>query len=292
MRQAIVTGYDWLTGRAYVTIPGGPANIPCVMLNRIPGPRSLVWIDREDTSMPIVLGVEGPTSWILHDHFTYVDLVAGITNNGKYGGDTSWWAKVGTGATGAIQGSGVNGTGDTLSKIGQILLSSGNVAGQYATLQKDPVGDSAPNAATWLSARISLPGLTNIDAELGFSDATLAAVFGAPAAGFRNVSIAFDSTISATNWQLRVGTDGNQAYTDTGIAAVANKFIDVDLMYVPSYWAGLWIDGALVASTTTNVPPPNVTTPVNFRVYPRAGSAVSVIVDVIHVETIGTVSLP
>lgn len=290
MQHAIVTGLNRKTGQAVVALPEGVVDVPVAILGEIPPPRSVVWVDGIDRGQGRILGIEGPRRFVFHDDFSDVGIGFPLVNNSIYAGDTNWTAKVGVAGNGTLLGDNTVGTGDNLDLVGVSLLGTGASASQWATLMKDG-GASAAAHPMWVSGRVSLFATANVVARIGMGDVTQCGTF-ASAAGFRAVELSYDNTISA-NWTLLTGNGaGLFNFTDTGVPAVTAEYRAFDLLWVPGFWAGLWLDGALVATSVTNIPPAAGNFPVMIQAFPRAASAVGIRTDFVRQEVIGSVSLP
>lgn len=249
--RAVVVGIDRQKGNVVCQIDGRQTNVSAMYLpGEPPAPRTRVVVDQYAPGQWYVLGSEGTVRALWKEDFT-TSLYLPIGPVPTVFCDGVWFERTTGGSL--IQTNGSTGGGFD-QRQGQIALTCAAAAFAYSSITKQSGNEPyCPKAgAIWshiVGAAFEVTG--NIIA-FGWGDLTMQQ-FAAPAAASRQVCVVFEAAVSP-NWRFYTTVGVSRTVVDTGIPAVANEFVDFDIVIAPGVWAGLWINGAYAASSITNIP--------------------------------------
>lgn len=290
--RGYVTGLNRVAGTVTVHVLGG-ADVEAVVLNEIPPPRAACWVEQVNPGQWILLGHEaaGVQRRLFHEDYLGGGIKpAAIAFDLPVLHDLNWSYLDGA-ANSTVGVDNTAGTGDPL-RMGQAIMTTGGAAiGQYVTEHKSILNADGvtPSGSINLWAQIccGLPLVTSEAVQVGLADTNITGKFLPAAAGASAIEAYYDTSVGG-NWLLRTRQDAVEQVTDTLIPAVAGRFYQFDLLWLPGSQAALYIDGFLRAISIVGIPPIGVGMTAVAGIYNRVAAQRSLIMDRYTVDVVGT----
>lgn len=163
--------------------------------------------------------------------------------------------------------------------VGDLTIDSAT-SGEYAMLRGDHAAIATATATLELHVRLAVRSVASIFCEIGFcdSDRTDYARF------------LFDTDVDSTYWRLECRDNSTQNAVTLPTAAVADTFVNFDLVWNESFVAG-WFDGDGPYVLTANQPAASLTP--YILVGTRTSATKTARIDRVHIRAIdGDVAHP
>lgn len=297
--RALVTNLNRSNATATVRLAGG-AEVEAMVLGPLPPPRSIAIVEeivQPGSGQWAILGYEGAGAQrnVVTEDFNGIVKGPVLGFHNAVFADTLWAFVEGAAGTVNLGPDLTIGTG-TPRRQGQGILTSGAAVGQWILVYKGilnaenvTLGSQAP--ALWCQTTVAIPTVSSAQIKVGLSDRLVTGVFAGAGAGAFCVDAIYDSNVGA-NWLLRTRNGATEQVTDTLIPVVANKFVELDLIWLPGAQAALYVDGQLGAISIVGIPPADTTARLQaaLGVYPRAAAARTLIIDRYALDIVGTLT--